>query len=70
MLFLFDNQLNLSATTALNNVIIFNMLGQQVVSQKLANTNETVNLSGLQSGVYIATVSIEGASKTFRIVKN
>lgn len=68
--FVANNQLNLSATTALNNVIIFNMLGQQVVSQKLANTNETVNLSGLQSGVYIATVSIEGASKTFRIVKN
>ena len=41
-----------------------------MVSQKLNSNNETVNISGLQSGVYIVTVSIEGASKTFRIVKN
>jgi bifunctional DNase/RNase len=51
-------------------VAIYNMLGQEVISQKLASNNETVSISGLQSGIYIATVSIEGASKTFRIVKN
>jgi hypothetical protein len=68
--FVANGQLNLSATTAMERVAIYNMLGQEVVSQKLANTNETVTISGLQSGVYIATVSIEGASKTFRIVKN
>ncbi|MEM0519162.1 T9SS-dependent choice-of-anchor J family protein [Aequorivita flava] len=68
--FVANNQLNLSATTSMERVAIYNMLGQEVVSQKLANTNESVTISGLQSGVYIATVSIEGASKTFRIVKN
>ncbi|WGF92863.1 T9SS-dependent choice-of-anchor J family protein [Aequorivita marisscotiae] len=68
--FVANNQLNLSATTSMERVAIYNMLGQEVVSQKLANTNETINISGLQSGVYIATVSIGGASKTFRIVKN
>ncbi|CAM3283666.1 T9SS-dependent choice-of-anchor J family protein [Aequorivita lipolytica] len=68
--FVANNQLNLSANTAMERVAIYNMLGQEVVSQKLASNNETVSISGLQSGVYIATVSIEGASKTFRIVKN
>jgi hypothetical protein len=68
--FVANGQLNLSATTSMERVAIYNMLGQEVVSQKLANTNETVTISGLQSGVYIATVSIDGASKTFRIVKN
>lgn len=65
-----NNQLNLSANTSMDSVALYNMLGQQVVSQKLSNTNETVNLSGLQSGVYLATVSINGASKTFKVVKN
>ena len=65
-----NNQLNLSANISMEKVSLHNTLGQQVVSQKLSNTNETVELSGLQSGVYIATVSIDGASKTFKIVKN
>lgn len=68
--FVANNQLTLSANTSMEKVALYNMLGQQVVSQKLSNNKETVELSGLQSGVYIATVSIEGASKTFKIVKN
>lgn len=68
--FIANNQLNLSANTSMEKVALYNMLGQQVVSQKLSNNNETIELSGLQSGIYIATVSIDGASKTFKIVKN
>src|SRR5690606_4392139 len=64
-----NNQLNLSANTSMEKVALYNMLGQEVVSQKLSSNNETVELSGLQSGVYIATISIDGASKTFKIVK-
>ncbi|OAD90018.1 hypothetical protein A7A78_07310 [Aequorivita soesokkakensis] len=68
--FVANNQLNLSANTSMEQVALYNMLGQQVVSQKLNSNNETVEISGLQSGVYIATVSIDGASKSFKIVKN
>ncbi len=68
--FVANNQLNLSANTSMEKVALYNMLGQQVVSQKLTSTNETVSLSGLQSGVYIVTVSIDGASKSFKVVKN
>ena len=68
--FVANNQLNLSANTSMDQIVLFNMLGQQVVSQKLSSNNETVDLSGLQSGIYIATVSIDGASKSFKIVKN
>lgn len=65
-----NNALNLSSNTTMNSVSLYNMLGQQVVSQKLNNTKESVNISELQSGVYIATISIDGASKSFKIVKN
>lgn len=68
--FVLNNQLTLSANTSMESIALFNMLGQQVVSQKLSSNNEVVNLSGLQSGVYIATVSIEGITKSFKIVKN
>lgn len=68
--FVANNQLTLSSNTSMDKVALYNMLGQQVVSQKLNSNNETVSISGLQSGVYIATVSIDGAIKSFKIVKN
>lgn len=63
------NVLNLSANSALQQVVIFNALGQQVVSQKLSNTNETINLASLETGIYVAKVSIEGNTKSFKIIK-
>ena len=64
-----NNQLNLSANTNMESVVLYNVLGQQVLSQKLNSINEIINISALTTGVYIATVSIEGATKSFRIVK-
>ena len=58
--FVANNQLNLSTDTPMESVSVYNMLGQEVVSQRLASNNEVVSLSALQTGVYIATVSIEG----------
>jgi hypothetical protein len=64
-----NNQLNLSASLAMEKVALYNILGQEVLLSKLSNSNEIVNLSALNSGVYIATVSIEGKVKSFKIVK-
>ena len=64
-----NGQLNLSANSTMESVVLYNVLGQQVVSQKLANTNEIVNISALNTGLYIATVSIDGNTKSFKIVK-
>ena len=65
-----NNQLNLSAKNSMDSVALYNMIGQQVASQKLNNTKESVNISELQSGIYIAVISIDGARKTFKFVKN
>lgn len=64
--FVNNNVLTLRANSPMQSVNIHNVLGQQVVSQKLGNTNETVNLSGLNSGVYLATINIDGAKKTVK----
>jgi len=65
-----NSQLILSASTSLENVQLYNLLGQQVVSQRLSTTNETVNIASLDSGIYIVKVNIEGRTKSFKIVKN
>src|SRR5690606_38736120 len=42
--FVANNNLNLSTNTSMEKVALYNMLGQQVISQKLNSNNETVSL--------------------------
>ena len=65
-----NNQLVINASTSLENIQLYNLLGQEVISKKLLNTNETINIESLDTGIYIAKVSIQGNSKSFKIVKN
>ena len=64
-----NNQLNLRANAPMDNLQLVNIIGQQVISQKLANSNELIDISNLKSGVYIASISINGNTKSFKIVR-
>lgn len=63
------NEIALRSAFPIQNVEIFNVLGQNVISQKLSNTNEVVSIASLNRGIYIAKVTVEGQSKSFKIVK-
>lgn len=64
-----NNMLNLKAATSMDNVVLYNVLGQEVLTQKLSSTNESISLVSFETGIYIATVSIEGQTKSFKVVK-
>lgn len=64
-----NSQLQLKSNSNMEKIAMYNVLGQQILSQKLNSSTETINLSGFTSGVYIATVTIEGQTKSFKIVK-
>lgn len=59
-----------SSTLAFDNVELYNLLGQQVLNTSLSQTRETVNMSLLEDGVYLAKVSIQGRTQTVKILKN
>jgi len=61
--------LNLSANESLSNVKLFNLLGQDVLSKSLSSQNESIDISVLNSGVYLAQVQINGKVETFKFVK-
>src|SRR5690606_38793531 len=61
--------LTIAASNAFSNITLFNIAGQQVISQKLSSNNETINLSSLKDGVYLANVTANGNTATFKIVK-
>ena len=64
-----DNTLNLKSDLPFENVTIFSISGQQVISQKLSSNEGAVSISNLQQGIYIARVSVEGKTKSFKIIK-
>ncbi|MBA3901771.1 MAG: T9SS type A sorting domain-containing protein [Bacteroidetes bacterium] len=63
------NELHFKAKTTIENIQIFNMLGQQIFNQKINDTNGSVSLSTLNKGLYLAEIISEGKKSTFKIVK-
>jgi hypothetical protein len=64
-----NQNLNLKADMVFQSVEISNLLGQRIISEQLSGTNETINLSELKTGIYLATVQIENSYKTIKIVR-
>lgn len=58
-----------SSTKTLDGITIYNLLGQNILSNKLTSTKASIDLSALQSGIYIAQVSIDGTTNSFKILK-
>ena len=61
------NVLNITSTANSDKAVaIFDVLGKQVINTKV--TNGTVNVSGLNSGVYIVKITEEGKTATRKLV--
>ncbi|WP_323788394.1 T9SS type A sorting domain-containing protein [Psychroserpens sp.] len=58
-----------SSNSTFDAIEMFSILGQNVISRKLSNQNEVIDLSSLTDGVYLATININGNSKTIKILK-
>jgi hypothetical protein len=59
-----------SSNTALSSVDIYSLLGQNVISRRLDNVTEAIDVSSINDGVYLAKVTINGNTKTIKFVKN
>ncbi len=55
---------------AMTKVDVFSLLGQNVISKPLSNTSESIDVSSLNDGVYLAKVIVNGNSKTIKFIKN
>jgi hypothetical protein len=64
-----SNNLNLSASKNIDSVEIFNLIGQKVMTV-IPNSNTTsINVSSLNSGVYIVKATIQGTKGSYKFVK-
>ena len=61
--------LNLKAQSNIQNVAIYNMLGQEVLKTAPNTLDSEVNMSALSNGAYFVKVTINDTTKTVRIIK-
>lgn len=58
-----------SSSMAMTNMEVYSLLGQNVMTQPLSSQSESINISSLNDGVYIAKVFIDNNYKTIKFVK-
>lgn len=59
-----------SSNLALVSIELYNIIGQQVLNRNLSQTRETITLSFLEDGIYIAKINIDDNTQTLKILKN
>ncbi len=63
------NTLNLKAQSNIQNVSVYNMLGQEVLRNSPNSLNSEVSMASLQTGAYFVKVTINDAVETIRVIK-
>src|SRR5690606_28975640 len=63
-----NNTLSLRGVKDIQNVAVYNMLGQEVLRTAPNTVNSDVDMSGLQSGTYFVKVMIENTTKTIKVI--
>lgn len=63
------NTLTLNAQNTIENVTMYNMLGQEVLRATPNAVNSELNMSNLQDGAYFVKVTIANVTKTIKVIK-
>lgn len=61
--------INLSASKSIEKVEFFSILGQKALSAPVNGLRKDVNISNLQTGIYLMKVTIDNAVGTYKIIK-
>lgn len=64
-----QNELTINSTEVVDNVQVYDVLGKLVLNITPNAVSPKVNMGGLTSGAYFVKVSINGASKTVKVIK-
>jgi len=64
-----NNTLTLKGQKDIQNVAVYNMLGQEVIRTAPNTVNSDLDMSNLQPGAYFVKVTIENTTKTIKVIK-
>ena len=63
------NTLNLNTSGVVENIKLYNVLGQEIMDVNPEVQSPQIEMGELQSGAYMMKVTIDGASQSFRVIK-
>ena len=63
------DHLTVSSNESITSVILYNLLGQEVMKNEFQSQEIKLNMSGLLQGTYIAKVRTNNSSKTIKVIK-
>ena len=61
--------LNISSISLINKAVVYSITGQVVFQKEISGNNTTMNLSGLNSGIYIVQVAAGSTIQSFKFIK-
>ncbi len=64
-----NGELNVTAQNTIENIAIFNVLGQKVLDVNVDATTSQINVSNLTTGAYFMKVTVDGVVGTYKILK-
>lgn len=65
-----NGELNISYTDIINQVEVYNLLGQKVITQNFESNNVSLNVSHLSNGSYILILHANDMKQQVKIIKN
>ena len=63
------NVLNISSTNVVESVVVYDVLGKVVLNVNPGVASPSIDTSALSSGAYLVNVTIDGSSKTIKVIK-
>lgn len=63
------NVLNLKSDQQISDIRIYDLTGKEVLVETINSNSKQISLAHLQSSVYVAGITINGKTETFKIIK-
>jgi len=60
----------LQASVPIDTIAIYNALGKEVLTKTISSMTSEIELSGISSGLYFMDVTIDGATRSYKLIAN
>lgn len=65
-----NDVLHIQSNSIIENVEIYNLLGQRIKAFTFESNNNTIDMSALTDGIYLVQLSMNGNELTYKVIKN
>ncbi len=64
-----SQEIHLSALQTIDHIQFFNVLGQLVYEERIGTTQKSINVSFLETGLYVMRITSEGNTANYKVIK-